>query len=159
MWVGTTKFSKILLHSLDDEQRASAIISDRAPRDILLSPGQAADRLGEPQGLAMSAMNEDQRSLVMELLGVYISNLENSLDQAQLDRIVAAGIEHIHFAWAGSGKAGEGHYYRLHGPTFVIEYDNVQGGANHIHSVFRDLENDFGGDALAEHYRNHHSSE
>jgi hypothetical protein len=66
-------------------------------------------------------------------------------------RIVAAGLGEITFAWAGSDAPGRGHYYAVRGPTFVIEYDNTQNGANHIHSVWRDLERDWGGDVLGDH--------
>jgi hypothetical protein len=67
------------------------------------------------------------------------------------ERVGAAGLGDVTFAWLGSDTPGQGHYYALRGPTFVIEYDNTQNGANHIHSVWRELDRDWGGDALAEH--------
>ena len=63
----------------------------------------------------------------------------------------------VRFAWAGSDAPRQGHYYVIHGPTFVIEYDNTQNGANHIHSVWRDLDNDWGDDALARHLADAHA--
>ena len=75
---------------------------------------------------------------------------------ADLARIDAAGRDRIHFAWAGSEAVGQAHYYRIHGPTFVLEYDNTKNGANHVHAVWRDFANDFGLDVLREHYRNSH---
>ena len=78
-----------------------------------------------------------------------------------MDRIRDAGLENLYFAWAGSMERGEGHYYRIHGPTILIEYDNVQNGANHVHSVWRDPENDFGDDLLRRHYgeADHHQGD
>jgi hypothetical protein len=69
----------------------------------------------------------------------------------QMRRIRGAGLDGVRFLWIGSAEQGRPHYYRLHGPTFVIEYDNTQDGANHVHTVWRDLERDFGADLLREH--------
>jgi len=73
-----------------------------------------------------------------------------------MDQIEKEGKAHIHFAWAGSKKQGQGHYYRVHGPSFLIEYDNTQNDANHIHTVWRDLRDDWGEDLLRGHYENSH---
>jgi hypothetical protein len=72
-------------------------------------------------------------------------------------KIEKAGIENLSFAWAGSLKPGAGHYYRIQGPTLLIEYDNTQTNANHVHSVVRDLTNDFAEDILKEHYEKEHN--
>lgn len=97
-------------------------------------------------------MNSGRRDLAMRLIEEYIQNLRSESAEAQLKRLREAGIERIHFAWAGGLEPGEAHYYRLHGPTLLIEYDNTQNDANHIHSVWRDPTNDFGVDFLREHY-------
>jgi hypothetical protein len=98
-------------------------------------------------------MTAAQKELVLELLRFYANRMRPELAQAEMGRIEHAGLEKIHFAWAGSGNPGEPHYYRLQGPTFLIEYDNTQNDANHIHTVWRDLERDFGGtDPLTAHY-------
>ena len=97
-------------------------------------------------------MSEAQRKILAELVAVYTGNLAEPVARAQADKIERAGIDGIRFAWAGGTAAGQGHYYRVQGPTFVIEYDNTQNGANHVHSVFRDLDDDFGGDLLRQHY-------
>jgi hypothetical protein len=97
-------------------------------------------------------MVDAQRKILMDLVGEYTGNLREDLGRAQTEKIERAGIGSIRFAWAGATKPGEGHYYRVQGPTFVIEYDNTQDRANHVHSVFRDLEDDFGGDLLQRHY-------
>ena len=64
-----------------------------------------------------------------------------------------AGLERLHFAWAGPIEPGHAHYYRVHGPTLLIEFDNTQNDANHIHSVWHDPRNDFGADLLRAHYQ------
>jgi hypothetical protein len=71
----------------------------------------------------------------------------------RLERIRRQGVDRLVFAWMGGLSKGQGHYYRVHGPSFLIEYDNTQNGANHIHSVWRDFQGDFGRDLLEEHYR------
>lgn len=142
-----------LLASLDERQRAEAIIDVKAPADILTSPGRDLDR-AEAVGLAYGAMNVTQRALLVRLLDVYAKNLRQSLAEQEMTRIRTAGLEKVRFAWAGEAGAGQPHYYRLTGPTFVIELDNTQDHANHVHTVWHDRERDFGRDALQEHYQN-----
>ena len=77
---------------------------------------------------------------------------------AEWARIEDAGLGATTFAWAGPAEPGRGHYYAIRGPEFLIEYDNTQNDANHIHAVWRDLTNDWGADALAAHYGSHHAS-
>jgi hypothetical protein len=87
----------------------------------------------------------------------YARNMRAELAEAELRRLREAGVESLHFAWAGSLESGKAHYYRLHGPTLLIEYDNTQNDANHVHSVWHDPRNDFGQDLLRAHYeRGHH---
>jgi hypothetical protein len=86
----------------------------------------------------------------------YARNLRAETADAELARIRAAGLESIHLAWAGPLELGRPHYFRLHGPAVLIELDNTQNGANHIHSVWHDPRNDFGRDALRAHYRDGH---
>jgi hypothetical protein len=88
----------------------------------------------------------------MQLLSEYLGNVDPAIAAARLQRLEASGIDKLHFAWAGTLEPGGPHYYRIHGPTVIIEYDNTQNNANHVHSVFRDLENDFGADLLGSHY-------
>jgi hypothetical protein len=145
-----------LVRSLDDEQRRIAVIAAQAPADVILGPARDARSLGEPAGLPVARMDDAQRALVAALLDEYATDLRGELAGRELARIRDAGIERIHFAWAGGFAPGEGHYYRLHGPTFVIEYDNTQDGANHIHTVWRDPQRDFGGDPLREHLERDH---
>lgn len=144
-----------LLASLDTDQRRAAIIADVAPADIVAIPGRSIDQV-DASGLAVASMNADQRAIVERLLGAYAGNMRQDLAEHELQRIAAAGIDQLRFAWMGGEKRGEGHYYRLSGPTFVIEYDNTQGGANHVHSVWRDRQHDFGRDLLKEHHEHAH---
>lgn len=144
-----------LIRSLDPSMAAKAIISDQTFGDILAGPGRAA-ALKKPSGLPLSDVPGSVQDLAVHLIKVYTGNIRDDLAQFQLNRIRANGIGKICFAWAGAVEPGRPHYYRLHGPTFVIEYDNTQGGGTHIHSVIRDLTNDFGQDALAEHYKTGH---
>ena len=92
----------------------------------------------------------------MKLLNVYIDNYEKDFAQAFREKIEHAGIGNLSFAWAGSLKPGAGHYYRIQGPVLLVEFDNTQNNANHIHSVVRDLTNDYGEDILKEHYQHDH---
>ena len=144
-----------LFMSLDAEQRARAVVYQDAPRDMITR----ADRevaLGDPAGLPASAMTADQRERLMALVGVYVEKNSDELRERTLRKIEADGVDGIFFAWAGGQRRFEGHYYRLHGPSFFVEYDNVQNGANHIHSVWRDIDADFGRDLLREHYDHAH---
>jgi hypothetical protein len=97
-------------------------------------------------------MTEAQRAILMRLIDEYLGNMRAEVAAAQRAKIEKAGLDAIRFGWAGGTRVGEGHYYRVQGPTFLIEYDNTQNGANHVHSVWRDLEDDFGGDLLRRHY-------
>lgn len=148
--------ARALLAALDEEQTKAATLPIAAPADVILGPQRAADFLGEPQGVAYSAMNGKQQALLWALLREYADNLPVDVADSQLLRIEAKGRGGIHFAWAGSVEKGKGHYWRLHGKTFVIEYDNTQNDANHVHTVWRDLTSDFGGDLLREHVEHDH---
>ena len=135
-------------------QRGRAVLGTEVPSDVILTPGRQADLLSEPKGLPFSAMNADQQGVLWQLIEEYARNAHVDLADSQLARVDAAGRENIHFGWIGSAEPGQGHYYRIHGPTFVIEYDNPSG--NHSHTVWRDLEKDFGEDLLLKHYEQNH---
>ena len=145
-----------LLALFDGPARDKVIFDAAAPPDILTGNARVAEA-GEPLGLAVGDMTDEQADKVVELLHVYTGRLRLELAKDEFDKITAAGLRDVHFAWAGSAEPGEPHYYRIHGPTFLIEYDNTQNDANHVHSVWRDLSGDFGRDLLAEHYTAAHS--
>jgi hypothetical protein len=164
-----------LLLSLDAERKQTAVICDVAPPDFVMMnaplvpdeclPSDAIGALNPranpmtpeekeavrferatPRGLAGSAMTAAQRAGLAALIDLYVERLPEPL--AASERI---DVESVHFAWAGSEKRREGHYYRLQGPSFLVEYDNTQDGANHIHAVWRDMVRDFGLDVLRSH--------
>ena len=143
-----------LVKSLDDQQRAKAIINVKAPNEIITGNSRKADP-GPPVGLAAREMTPAQKKLLMTLVEHYAYRLRPELADQDLQKIDQAGFENIHFAWAGGLEPGDGHYYRLHGPSFLVEFDDTQNNANHIHTVWRDAANDWGEDLLREHYDQH----
>ncbi len=148
--------ARSLLLMLSPEQREMAVISAEAPRDIITGNDREA-RLDGFEGIPASRLTEEQRAVLMRVIHEYTGNMQAGAAEAWMARIHGdVHANRIHFAWAGSPEPGEGHYYRIHAPDFLIEYDNTQGDANHVHSVWRDLHNDFGGDALARHYEEGH---
>ena len=102
--------------------------------------------------VAAAALTKPQQQMLFTLIKEYVFRCRNEVAEADLKAMEAAGEEKIHFAWAGGLQPGEGHYYRIQGPGFLLEYDDTQNNANHIHSVWRDLNNDFGEDLLRKHY-------
>ena len=140
-----------LVKSLDPKQSAVAIIANTAPGDILTGAKRKAWRL-EPAGLVATELTPAQRETLAALIKEYLGRNRPELAAADWKKIEADGWGKIHFAWAGAVEAGQGHYYRIQGRTFLLEYDNIQNSANHIHAVWRDLENDFGADLLQRHY-------
>ena len=137
-----------LIHSLSDEQRKVAMISEKAPRE-LREAGQRQTIASELEGLAASKMNDQQIKTLRALLKAYTLSMPKELGDARTVEIEKAGIGGVHFAWAGATKPGIGHYYRVQGPTFLVEFINVQpdpqgNRANHIHLIWRNLDGDFG---------------
>jgi len=138
-----------LVNSFDTNQRKTGIIDEKAPRDIITSADPKAHKL-EPLGLSIKQMNADQSEMLMELLREYVYRLHGKFADREWARLTIN--QDIYFAWAGGLKPGEGHYYRIQGPGYLMEYDNTQNNANHVHCVWRDLKNDFGLDLLKRHY-------
>ena len=144
-----------LVRGFAPAHRARAIIGTRSLGDIVTGPGRG-DALRTPVGLAIGEMDAPHRSLAERLIDEFVRNLRTELAEAQRARIREAGLEAIHFAWAGPLEPGRAHYFRMHGPRLLIEHDNTQNDANHVHSVWRDPTRDFGLDILAEHYKSGH---
>lgn len=142
-----------LLHSLDEKQLKKAIISDTVIKEILTFNSRKA-MINDPRGILYSELSNTQQKIFMQLLSVYIHRYTRFFAMGMMQEIEAAGLNNLRFAWAGERQPAIGHpnYYRIQGPTIIIEYDNTQNNANHVHSVIRDLKNDFGGDELREHY-------
>jgi len=144
-----------LVNSLSQTQLKTAMISETALTEIVSFNSRNAVPL-EPKGLTYAAMTDKQKEMLMSLLDVYVKNYELGFSNKLMNKIKQAGFENLSFAWAGSLKPGAGHYYRIQGPMLLIELDNTQNNANHVHSVVRDLTNDFGEDILREHYQKEH---
>jgi hypothetical protein len=141
-----------LMNSLDEAQRKIAVVSEKAYPDILTAANRTAALEGQPDGLEASRMSAPQRARLEALLEEYVNNLPEDLARVRLGKIRAAG-QKLRFAWAGVMERGGPHYYRIQSPTFLVEYDNTQNGANHVHTVWRELTGDWGADLLKEHYR------
>jgi hypothetical protein len=148
--------ARTLLASLDPGQQKAAIVSEQAPDDILTINQQTAKRLDE-QGIGWPQLSAGQRKLLMQVVREYAFAQATKLGEDRMATIDKAGLDSLRFAWLGSTTKGERHYYRIQGPTFLVEYDNTQNNANHIHCVWRDFNGDFGRDLLAEHYRESHN--
>jgi Protein of unknown function (DUF3500) len=144
-----------LLHSFSETQKATALLQAQSFGNILSGPGRETS-LQQRVGLALGAMTATQRQQAMALVETYVRNIRPDVAQTELDQLAAAGIDTLHFAWAGSQTPQRPHYYRLHGPTLLIEYDNTQNGANHVHSVWHNPINSFGQDLLRAHYQEAH---
>lgn len=199
---GEEDLARELLHTLDGEQRATAVISPVAPPDIVQSNrarveegalprpiweifsaplptavvqrlqawyAQESTKLGlrpdhleavrhtrVPKGLAAARMSDSQRAILEALVHQYLDRLPEEMAAIERGKIAVAPLSAVHFAWAGGRERREPHYYRLQGPQFLVEYDNTQNDANHIHAVWRDPEGDFGADILAAHYAQAH---
>ena len=144
-----------LFQSLTEQQKKTCMVDGTAYKDIITFNSRKAALEGKPSGLPGSQMNAHQVELLKSLVQVYADNVPDQMAQARMEKLKAAG-KNVYFAWAGSPAVGGPHYYRVQTPTFLIEYDNTQNNANHIHSVWRDFEGDFGLDMLKMHYQASH---
>jgi hypothetical protein len=139
-----------LLMALNDSQRAKAIIQNVALNDIVTTNKLDISPVS-PVGITAAEMTPQQRDLLMKIVEVYTSKMAGDIAADRMAKLQKAGLDKIAFAWAGETERGKKHYYRLQGPTFLIEHDNSQNDGNHVHSVWRDFNGDFGRDLLREH--------
>ncbi len=144
-----------LVNSLTVDQKSKAVISETALPEIITGNKRKAELL-TPLGINYATLTNVQQQLFNQLLNEYVNNYELGFSKKLMAKIQKAGIEKLSFAWAGSLTAGAGHYYRIQGPMLLIEYDNTQNNANHVHTTVRDLTNDFAEDILREHYQKEH---
>jgi hypothetical protein len=144
--------ARTLLTALNDSQRATAVIDAKAPNDIATTNTLDIKPLA-PSGIMAAALTAAQRDLLIQVIDAYVGAMAGDIASERMEKLRRAGIDKIGFAWAGESERGKRHYYRVQGPTFLIEYDNTQNDANHIHSVWRDFEGDFGRDVLREHLK------
>jgi len=134
-----------------------AIVSETAYPDILTDKYRIANAFAPPRGLAFSRMDGEQRGLLTQLIRHYVERTNDELSRITWATVEKGGLDSITFAWTGGQERGQGHYYAIKGPAFLIEYDNTQNGANHIHSVLREISGDWGEDIIAAHYAESHT--
>ena len=144
--------ARALVLALPADLQKQAIVNPVAPGDILTMNKNDITPLPD-QGVAYGAMGSQQQALFMKLIEAYTSNMEADVATERIAKIKGGGIEKVRFAWLGETDKGKKHYYSVQGPTFLIEYDNTQNNGNHIHSVWRDFNGDFGRDILREHLK------
>ena len=135
-----------------------AIVDPVAPDDILTRNYRMADPSAVPHGITYATLSGVQRGHLIRVVRQYVERAADALSAHAWARIELAGLDELAFAWAGSEERGQPHYYAIKGPTFLIEYDNTQNHANHIHSVWRDFQHDWNTDVLAEHYAHAHGT-
>jgi hypothetical protein len=150
------EMGRSIVKSMSDEQRAAAVFTKEAPKEIILIPKEKVRTL-DPVGIAWAKLDAKQQEAVWSLIQEYANRLRGELAERDLGKIETAGKDKITFGWAGGLERGEPHYYRVQGPTFIIEYDNVQNGANHVHSVWHDPASNFGEDILRAHHEAEHN--
>jgi len=139
-----------LVMSLTEAQRAKAVFNTTAPNDIVTHNESTVKALS-PLGVAASELQPKQRETLMRIVDAYVSVMAPDIAADRMAALKKAGLDNITFSWAGEFERGKKHYYRVQGPTFLIEFDNTQNDGNHVHSVWRDFNGDFGRDLLREH--------
>ena len=144
-----------LIRSLDDKLRQRTVISDRSLGDIVSGPGRET-LIGRYEGVPLSALSEVQRDHVFTIAALYMSTMDAAIAETAMEKLRAAGPDGIHFAWAGALTPDAPHYFRIHASRALIEYDNTQNGANHVHSVWIDPVDLFGRDLLRAHTQTGH---
>jgi len=143
-----------LVNVLLEGGKKEVIFTDNPPAEILTAENRKVAAL-EPVGVAAADMSEAQKKALLALISEYTGRHREDLAAADLKKIEKAGFDKVRFGWAGGTKPGEAWYYRVQGPTFIMEAANTQNNANHVHAAWREFEGDFGRDILSEHYRQH----
>jgi hypothetical protein len=134
--------------------KKEVIFSEKAPGEILTAENRKVTAL-DPVGVLAADMSAEQKKALLALISEYTGRHRKELADDDMKKMEAAGIDKIRFGWAGGTKRGEAWYYRVQGPTFLMEAANTQNNANHIHTTWRSMEGDFGRDVLSEHYKQH----
>jgi len=152
---GEEDVARELVNSLNEKQKAVAVIDTKAPDDIATLDLRKVEP-SKPAGIILGSLSSAQRDIAVRLIRTYVERLRGEVAASDFAKIQKAGLDKVSFAWAGSLEKGQRHYYRVQGPTFLLEYDNTQNDANHVHAVWRNYAGDFGRDALAEHLKSAH---
>ncbi len=145
-----------LVKSFTDKQKEVAIYTNKAPSEIITGADRKAHVL-DPHGISMDQLDEKQKAMLLDLIHEYVYRARGEVADKEFAEIKNEAPNKIYFAWAGGTEPRQPHYYRVQGPEFLIEYDNTQNNANHVHAVWRDLKNDFGDDILRKHYDESHT--
>ena len=144
-----------LMASLDAGQRSKAVIHDKAPWDIL-GYNSSKQPIHNDEGLAGRDMNGTQQEMLLTLISEYVNGAPAPVAADRIAKIRDTGLDDYRLVWAGGLDRGRDHYYRIHGGQFIVEFDNIQNEANHIHSVWREVDNDFAQDVLRDHHLMYH---
>lgn len=146
-----------LINSCSQEQKQKAVFLHNAFNDIVTTNSADVGPL-KTVGIKLNELNDSQQTILLHLIDEYLATMPDDLAAKRMEKLKKEETAEIRFGWAGATKPGEGHYYRIQGKTFLIEFDNTQNNANHIHSVWRDFDGDFGRDLIREHYQSseHH---
>ncbi len=150
-----TSLSFELVNSLSSEQLKKALFADIAPAEIVTTTDRKVEGFKQ-RGIFYNDLSSDQQQLFIDLINLYLNNYEKNFSEGYRDKIKKAGIENLSFSWAGSLEPGVPNYWCIQGPVLLIEYDNTQTNANHVHTVVRDPTNDYGEDTLKKHYEESH---
>ncbi|MEZ2443311.1 DUF3500 domain-containing protein [Chitinophaga sp. RCC_12] len=147
-----------LVHALSPPELQQALVTTKAPAEIITGNSRNA-MIAHPEGIRFKELSPAHQQLLLQLINVYVHRFTKLFADKMLKDIQQDGLDNLWFTWAGSTVHALGNpcYYRIQGPGLIIEYDNTQNNANHIHTIVRDLKNDFGGDLLLEHYRAAHA--
>lgn len=145
-----------LINSLSEDQKKIAIFQKKAYPDIVTSNATEVAPL-QPVGIKVGDLKMNQQTIIIGLLDEYLSTMPKALAKKRMDNLKSEEFNDIRFGWAGDTETGKPHYYRIQGKTFLVEFDNTQNNANHIHLVWRDFNGDFGKDLIKEHYEHSHN--
>jgi hypothetical protein len=148
--------ARAFLKSLSPDQQKAAIINGVAPNDITTGNKVKIDPI-TPAGIQMKTLEPAQRLQLIAVVRTFSDLMNDEIAAERIGRIYSAGVDNLWFAWAGGTERGEKHYFRIQGPTFLIEFDNTQNDGNHVHSVWRDYAGDFGQDILRDHLAAEHA--
>jgi len=147
-----------LAASLNADQRKVAFLTGKVPTDVITGNKQKADGILKHKGIALSALDPEQKRLLGLIIYEYVGRARDDFAAKEIVEISKLPEDQVFFAWAGGLEVGQGHYYSIQGPTFLMELDNTQNDANHVHATWRDLKKDFGYDPLAEHLKKDHGA-
>lgn len=144
-----------MINTLTKDQQKQAIFQKNAYPDIVTSNASEVGPLS-PVGIRVGDMSDEQKTILSTLIHEYLSTMPTALAEKRMENLRSESFDDIRFGWAGATTSGQPHYYRIQGKSFLVEFDNTQNNANHIHLVWRDFDGDFGRDLIREHYQHSH---